>query len=194
LITTLLTNGGILGPLAFSPDGKTIVTANQEGVVQFWHVATRRQIGQPLAAEDQAVVGMAFSPDGAMLATVSAVGTARLWYVETHQEIGGSLADSESIAGMAFSPSGTILATVSGSEAQLWGVALPDHLLPDVCAIAGVHDAHAPAMERHRPATREHMLLIARRENASSAHSVLRRCREGHLSPSGLISEYRRAA
>ena len=131
-------NGSVAG-VAFSPDGKTLVTWGSPGPASLWDVATRTQIGSSLASGTSEVDAAAFSPDGKTLATADLSGTVQLWDVATHAPIGPPLATGTGpVDAVAFSPHGTTLATANvDGKVQLWDVALPSNLLKAVCAVAG---------------------------------------------------------
>jgi WD40 repeat protein len=68
--------------VAFSPDGKKVLTGSDDKTARLWDAAT----GQPegLALQHQgAVVAVAFSPDGKRVLTFSSDKTVRLWKVAT---------------------------------------------------------------------------------------------------------------
>jgi WD40 repeat protein len=64
--------------LAVSPDGKTLATGDDTGVVRLWEVATGKPRGV-LKGHQGAVVALAFSADGMRLASGSKDTTALLW-------------------------------------------------------------------------------------------------------------------
>jgi dipeptidyl aminopeptidase/acylaminoacyl peptidase len=75
-------NAGVVA-VAFSPDGKILATAGDDGTARLWDLATHQQIGAPITAANgvynNGVNAVAFSPDGKILATAGGDGTARLW-------------------------------------------------------------------------------------------------------------------
>jgi WD40 repeat protein len=75
---------GQVNAVAFSPDGKTILTGSVDGKARLWDVSMGRPIGQPLTHQD-AVWAVAFSPDGKTILTGSADRTARFWDVATER-------------------------------------------------------------------------------------------------------------
>ena len=74
--------GGGVNAVAFSPDGKLLASAGDDGTVRLWNTATRQPAGAPLPAgtgSGRSVLGVAFSPDGKLLASADADGTVRMW-------------------------------------------------------------------------------------------------------------------
>ncbi len=73
---------GVIDDVAFSPDGRRIVSGHMNNAVTVWDAAT----GQPLAqmsGHTKRALSVAFSPDGRVVASGSEDGTARLWDAAT---------------------------------------------------------------------------------------------------------------
>lgn len=66
--------------MAFSLDGKYVLTGSQNHTVRLWDVTTGKTV-QTLNAHAGDVYGVAFSPDGQTVITGNEDGTARLWQV-----------------------------------------------------------------------------------------------------------------
>ena len=112
----------MISAVAFSPDGKAIATASDDGTARLWDAATLKSIGPPLRHQGE-VLAVAFSPDGKVLATASD-DKARLWDVTTLEPIGPPLMHQGEDVAVTFSPDGKVLATACGdATARLWDVA-----------------------------------------------------------------------
>ena len=61
-------HGNAVKVVAFSPDGKTILTGGNDKTARLWHAATGRPIGQPMKHSEW-VISAAFSPDGKTILT-----------------------------------------------------------------------------------------------------------------------------
>jgi WD40 repeat protein/tetratricopeptide (TPR) repeat protein len=110
------------GPVvAFSPDGKRIVTATRNGQsgspneARLRDAATGQPIGERMMHPKPVTVVM-FSPDSRMVLTGSG-GAGRLWDADTGKPLGEPLRHQQPIS---FSPDGTSILTASAKTAQIW--------------------------------------------------------------------------
>jgi WD40 repeat protein len=96
--------------VAFSPDGKMVLTGSEDQTAQLWEVATGKPVG-PALPHAGPVMAVAFSPDGKTLLTGGSTdGTARLWETATGKPVGLPLQHGL-VSTVAFSPDGKTLVT-----------------------------------------------------------------------------------
>jgi len=117
---TLTGGPGLLTCLAYTPDGRTLVSGANDGVVQFWDVEGRA-LKNTIKAHAGAVRALALSPDGRTLATAGPDRFVRVWDLSTGEEK-YELRKRAEIECLAFSPDGRTLAV--GSAGGKEGVAL----------------------------------------------------------------------
>ncbi|MGH3933786.1 MAG: WD40 repeat domain-containing protein, partial [Pseudonocardiaceae bacterium] len=76
--------------VAFSPDGRTLVSGAANGTVRLWNVgdpAHSTPLGPPLTGHTDVVYSVAFSPDGHTLVSSSRDQTIHLWGMDVDQAI-----------------------------------------------------------------------------------------------------------
>jgi WD40 repeat protein len=115
---------------AFSPDGRTIVTAGS-GFVWLWDTGTGEPLGPPLAhSSGWGPLKAAFSPDGKVLVTAGG-SSAQIWDVTTRRPAAEPLRLQGTAESLAISPDGRLVAigTAGGDplaprgSTQLWELA-----------------------------------------------------------------------
>ena len=106
--------------VAFSPDGKSILTGCDDSLARLWDTATGKLLHAPLKHSGP-VHAVAFHPDGKTFVTGSIDKTARLWDASTGQPIGQPMKHESRITAAAFSPDGQTMMTGSyDRSARLW--------------------------------------------------------------------------
>jgi WD40 repeat protein len=113
---------GFLGCLAFTPDGKAVVTGSRDEPICFWDPRTGKRLRE-LTWHRGAVNALVFSPDGKTLASAGEDQTVRLWEVATDRERLRFTGHRGSVSALAFSPDGRRLASGSSdTTALVWDV------------------------------------------------------------------------
>ena len=111
--------------LAWTADGKTLISGSNDFLIRTWNTTTWRQINV-LTGHTSFVDGIALSPNGRILASASWDHTARLWNLENGQPIGTPLQHPDAVGCVSFSIYGKLLATgCEDNNAYSWDIARP---------------------------------------------------------------------
>jgi WD40 repeat protein len=110
--------------VAYTADGRTLVTASTDGTLRLWDAATGKQLLRFGDERRSPIQSMALSPDGAIVASANDDDTLRLWDAATGKELGHAKTDINDGFHLEFAPDGQTLASANGGggdgTVQLW--------------------------------------------------------------------------
>lgn len=121
----LITQAGhasMVSAIAFSSDGRFVLTASKEHAAILWSVDRGKEI-RKFEGLESTIACVAFLPDGKSAVTGGSDRTVRIWDLHSGQEL-NRLTDSMPIGSLAISPKGDLIATTAAWD--YWGQAAPN--------------------------------------------------------------------
>jgi WD40 repeat protein len=110
----------------FSPNGKAIISAGEDGTIVIWSADSGRPAARPIRTGQKLLEDVAISPDGRLLASADGDASVRLWDIPTGSQHGPPLNDSRWTGTVAFSPDGSYVAAGGGDNSvRVWNIARP---------------------------------------------------------------------
>lgn len=114
--------GGIASVVAYSPDGRLLVSAGDGNAVALWEASTGK-LARTLAGHTESLRAAAFTADGRLLATGDYEGTVILWDVGGGQKLAALKAHEGTVGALVFTKDGRSLVSGSWDETvKLWDV------------------------------------------------------------------------
>jgi WD40 repeat protein len=115
--------------VAFSPDGKQVLTGSYDKTARLWDAATGALI-RTFAGHTLGVRAVAFSPDGKHVLTGSGDSTMRLWNTQSGELVLTLTGHTDGINAVVFSPDGKRIASASDDgTARIWDAKTGKELL-----------------------------------------------------------------
>lgn len=121
-LTPSLTHPNNVSGLAFSPDGRMLVTTCQDGVIRFWDSQTGQTARPPIDCESGAIRSLVIGGEGTVLAVTGAGKASSVWDLATSRCIAGPFTHTEPMRNIALDPEARLLA-IGGGE---WNDAIPN--------------------------------------------------------------------
>ncbi|HEX8090367.1 MAG TPA: hypothetical protein VF762_16020, partial [Blastocatellia bacterium] len=117
-----LEHPAIVWSLAFSPDGRWLISTHGDGAVLLWDVAERQRVAN-FNEHSAPVRAVAFSSDGKHAASASEDRTAIIWDVERGRKEATLIGHETRVVGVAFSPDGSrVASTDQEGTVKMWDV------------------------------------------------------------------------
>jgi len=120
--TTLRGHTDLVWDVAFSPNGKIVATASDDGTLKLWDTASGALM-HTLKGHGGSATSVAFSPNGTIVASGGGDGTVILWNPRTGRQKMRLRGDEGRVLGVDFSAGGNLLAGSAGGTVKLWEAA-----------------------------------------------------------------------
>ncbi|MFI6007589.1 PQQ-binding-like beta-propeller repeat protein [Streptomyces sp. NPDC051243] len=111
--------------VAFSPDGKTLVSAGDDHTIRRWSMTTSAPLGPPIEGHTDPIEALAVSPNGRVIVSGGDDTTVRRWDVNTGKPIGQPLRrHTDNVKSVAISPDGRMIISAGMDRTiQRWNAA-----------------------------------------------------------------------
>lgn len=119
LLRTLKGHKEMVRTLAFSSDGKTLVSGSDDDTLRTWNTTTGRML-RKLSGHSNDVKSVAFSRDGKIIASGSKDSSVRLWDAETGRFLPTLRGHFWEIKAVAFSPDSKTVVSADDSTILFW--------------------------------------------------------------------------
>jgi eukaryotic-like serine/threonine-protein kinase len=117
-----LEHDAIVWGLAFSPDGRWLVSSHGDGAILLWDIKERRRVAN-FNGHSGSVRTVAFSPDGKQVASASEDRSVIIWNAENGQKEAVLANHMTRVTGVTFSPDGKWVASCDlGGTGIIWDV------------------------------------------------------------------------
>jgi WD40 repeat protein len=117
---------GLVAALAFTPDGRQLVSASKDGYgngeIKVWDVATGLEL-RTISSPGHGVSSLALDSRGRTLATGGGDNAIRVWNLATGQELRRLEGHSGEVTALAFSASGTLASVALDDTIRVWDAA-----------------------------------------------------------------------
>src|SRR5205807_139951 len=108
--------------VAFSPDGRTVVSGGSDQVVKLWDASTRQEL-HSFRGHKNWITSVAFSTDGHYILSASVDKTLKLWELGGREGTPG-YGHSKEVRAVAISPDGKLIASGSADRSvRVWETA-----------------------------------------------------------------------
>jgi WD40 repeat protein len=111
-------HSGYITSVAFSPDGKYVLTGSSDYTARLWDTASGNEIRTFNSPPPVRIQSVSFSPTGKQMLTAGTDGKTRLWDVASGKQIAEFAGNTP-----AFSPDGSQVLTCANRSTRLWDVA-----------------------------------------------------------------------